>query len=346
LAWNRVRGHDRLVEAFRRVVVRGRLAHAYLFVGPAGVGKRTFAEELAKALLCEGSVAPSSADMSLQLQACEECPACIQVGAGTHPDFFAAARPGESQEFPVDLMRQVCHSFALRPARGRGKVVVVDDADDLNEEAANCFLKTLEEPPPRSVLILIGSSPERQLATVVSRCQVIRFRPLSRALIEEVLQAQGLSDAVTRQAVASTAGGSPGRALVLANPKLWEFRRHFVQGLAGSVTPTDVLGRSIVEFVEGAGKEATAQRRLARLVVGLLIDFLNDALALNLGGSPRRTPADDVPALEALATQIEPDNLLVLMERCLEAVRQLDRNVHIALVLEALLDALGQELRS
>ncbi len=75
-------------------------------------------------------------------------------------------------------MRELCQSFALKSARGRGKVILIDDADDLNEEAANCFLKTLEEPPPRSVLILIGSTPDRQLQTIVSRCQVIRFAPL------------------------------------------------------------------------------------------------------------------------------------------------------------------------
>ena len=110
------------------------------------------------------------------LQPCGQCPACIQIDAGTYPDYFYARRPDDAADFPVDLMRDLCKSFSLKSARGRGKVVVLDDVDDLNEESANCFLKTLEEPPPRSVLILIGSSAERQLTTIVSRCQVVRSR--------------------------------------------------------------------------------------------------------------------------------------------------------------------------
>src|SRR5208337_765045 len=109
------------------------------------------------------------------LDACDACPACIQVDAGSHPDYHFAAKPPEALEFPIDLMREVCGGFALKSARGRGKVIVIDDADDLNEESANCFLKTLEEPPPRSLLILIGSSLDRQLPTILSRCHAVRF---------------------------------------------------------------------------------------------------------------------------------------------------------------------------
>ena len=118
----------------------------------------------------------------------------MQIEAGTHPDFFTAARPPESAEFPIELMRELCQHFSLKAARGRGKVVVIDDADDLNEESANCFLKTLEEPPPGSVLILIGTSTDRQRPTIMSRCQVVRFRPLPPETVAELLQANGVDD--------------------------------------------------------------------------------------------------------------------------------------------------------
>src|SRR3954454_22936004 len=104
MSWDRVRGHDALVEGFRRAVRRGRLAHAYLFTGPPGVGKRLFATELARALLCERADPDS-------LQACDTCPSCIQVEAGTHPDLFLAARPAEVHEWPIELMRELCQSF-------------------------------------------------------------------------------------------------------------------------------------------------------------------------------------------------------------------------------------------
>src|SRR5436190_725742 len=205
VSWQRVRGHDALVRAFQRVIRRGRLAHAYLFTGPQGVGKKLFATELAKTLLCEATES--------RLEACDVCPSCVQVEAGTHPDFLCVGRPEDALEFPIDVMRDLCQRFSLKSARGRGKVVVLDDADDLNRESANCFLKTLEEPPPRSVLVLIGSSPDRQLPTIVSRCQVIRFAPLQPEAVSELLQAQGMDDPALRERLARLSGGSVGRAL-------------------------------------------------------------------------------------------------------------------------------------
>ncbi len=316
MAWQRLKGHEAHVEAFTRAIRRGRLAHAYLFTGPPGIGKRSFAVELAKALLCE-SVPAGRRDPEAPLEACDRCPACIQVEAGTHPDFHAAARPAESQEFPIDLMRELCRSFALKPARGRGKVVILDGADDLNEEAANCFLKTLEEPPPRSVLILVGSSPDRQLPTIVSRCQVIRFAPLEPSLVAELLQTQGVEDAAMRARLVRVSGGSPGHALELADPELWQFRGEFLAALSRPAPDPVKLARSLMDFVEEAGKETTPQRRRARLVLRLLVDFLDDALTLHLGGSPRRTTAEDLPLLQALAGRTSPDLLLALLERCL-----------------------------
>src|SRR5262245_35749149 len=225
MSWQRVRGHDRWIGAFEQVARRGRLAHAYLFVGPPGIGKHLFAAELAKVLLCEGRAADLFA-------ACDACPACLQVEAGTHPDFFTAVRPPESQEFPIDVVRELCRGLSLKPARGKGKLVVVDDADDLNEEAANCFLKTLEEPPPGAILIVIGTSEDRQLATIVSRCQVIRFRPLPDALVAELLHARGVENGKLIERLVGLSEGSPGRAQALADPALWDFRGSLVQGLS------------------------------------------------------------------------------------------------------------------
>src|SRR5215212_431631 len=169
MSWERIKGHDAILAGFRRVVQRGRLAHAYLFVGPDGVGKKLFAVELAKAFLCER---PRG-----ELDACGECSSCSLVDADTHPDLTIARRPEDKHEFPVELMRSLLANFALKPARGKGRVVIVDGADDFNDESSNAFLKTLEEPPPGSLLILVGFSPDRQLATIVSRCQVVRFGP-------------------------------------------------------------------------------------------------------------------------------------------------------------------------
>jgi DNA polymerase-3 subunit delta' len=338
MAWQRVRGHDALARAFQRAVRRGRLAHAYLFTGPPGVGKHLFALELAKGLLCEAEREPGA------LEACDRCPSCVQVEAGTHPDFYQAARPADAHEFPIELMRELCQSFALRSARGRGKVILIDGADDLNEESANCFLKTLEEPPPGSVLILIGSSPDRQLATVVSRCQVVRFTPLPREIVADLLREQGVEDPALRERLARISEGSPGLARELADPTLWAFRRRLLDELAQPSPDSVTLATDWTALVEEAGKESASQRGRARLVLRLLTDFLADALAASEGADPQRVEADDRPAVEKLAARLGTERLLLLLERCLDADMQVERRVQLVLVLEALLDSLGQQL--
>jgi len=370
MSWKRIRGHDYLIQAFDHVVRRGRLAHAYLFTGPPGIGKRLFAEELAKALLCEGGVRsersvvsgktsdprfnphsmPSTSDHSplttyhsLRLQACDQCAACKLVDAGTHPDLQIARRPEEKSELPIEVVRSLARSLDLKPARGRGKIVIIDDADYLNEESANCFLKTLEEPPPGALLILIGTNPDRQLPTIVSRCQVIHFRPLSETIVADLLASQGMEDGAFIQRLARLSGGSLGLAVALAEPQLWDFRRKLVAGL--TQTPPDPIGlaQDLTKFVEEAGKESAAQRRRASLVLRLLIDFLNDALSLSVGKSPRLAEESDLPLLQTLVQQVDADRLIQMIDRCLEADVQLDRYVQIVLVIEALLDSLTAE---
>jgi DNA polymerase-3 subunit delta' len=338
VSWQRVRGHDALVQAFDHARRRGRLAHAYLFTGPPGVGKRLFATELARALLCENPPGP-------RLEACDHCPACAQVEAGTHPDFFVAGRPPDSLEVPIQVIRELCQGFALKPARGRGKIAILDDADDLNDESANCFLKTLEEPPPRSVLILIGTHADRQLPTIVSRCQQVRFAPLPQPLVAELLRAQGLADPALVERLARLGGGSLGQALALADPALWEFRRQLLEGLARPRPDSVALARQWMEFIEEAGKEAALHRRRAALTLRLLIDFLGDALRLKVGEKPLLAEPEDLRPLQQLADRVEPEKLIELLERCLEGDAHIARRVQLVLVLEALLDTLGQKLR-
>jgi DNA polymerase-3 subunit delta' len=281
------------------------------------------------------------------------------VEAGTHPDLMIAGRPEDSLEVPIETVRNLCRFLDLKPARapsplasplgGEGKgsggrVVILDDADDLNDTAANCFLKTLEEPPPGAVLILIGTGADRQLPTIVSRCQVIHFMPLPEALVAELLAANGVADPALVQRLAPLSGGSLGKALALADPALWEFRSNLLQGLSRPEPDAVGLAHDWTRFAEEAGKEAALQRRRAALVLHLLIEFLNDALAVSLGGTPRLAEAQDLDSLAKLAKRTGPDELLKMLERCMEANAQIERHVQLGLVLEALLDALTREV--
>jgi DNA polymerase-3 subunit delta' len=335
--WGKVQGHDRLAQSFGSLVARDRLAHAYLFCGPAGVGKRLFAVELGKTLLCERRDA--------KFEACGRCPSCLQVAAGSHPDFVIAARPEERNELPVEIIRELCQGFGLKSARGRGRIAILDDADDLNEESANCFLKTLEEPPPRSLLLLIGASADRQLPTIRSRCQIVTFGPLGNEAMRTILVDHGITEPRLQDRLARFGEGSPGRALALADDALWEFRRRFLESLAQR--PFDAIGqmRAWMEFIEDAGKESAPQRRRTSLILGLVIDFFRQVLVFGSEGEQNKVDGEDQALLEYLATALSAETILTILERLLLAVQQVDRRVSTVLIVESMLDALAQELQ-
>lgn len=331
MAWERIRGHDAARDHLLAAHGRGRLAHAYLFVGPPGVGKRLFAVELTKALLCDRPPAP--------LTACDTCPSCAQVAAETHPDFFTVRTPEDKHELPVDAVREFCGKLGLKPARGPRKVGIVEDADDFNEESANCFLKNLEEPPPGSVLILLATSAERQLPTILSRCQIVRFHPLPDDALRAVLADRGVTDLARVGRLIRLSGGSPGQALALNDGALWAFRETLVNGVTAA--KPDPVGFAVawVRFVEEAGKESAAQRERASLVVRLLMDALRSALRLAVGAGNDAEPAE-AEKLRRLAERIGPDLLADLLEACTEADYQIDRKVQLVLVIESLADKL------
>ncbi len=183
------------------------------------------------------------------------------------------------------------------------KVAILDDADDLNEEAANAFLKTLEEPPPGAVLILIGTSAEVQLQTIVSRCQVVRFDPLSAADVAELLLEQGVArDADDAARLAALGDGSLRRALGLADAGLERFRRALIDELAadhGFDPPA--LARRVLDHVKQAGKESVDQRRRASLLVGELSRFFRGVLWQTAGLEPPCPDPDDRRAAESVA---------------------------------------------
>jgi DNA polymerase III subunit delta' len=341
MSWSQILGHQDRIDAFRRIVARKRLAHAYLFVGPPGIGKRRVATELAKALLCEASH-PQTREKPLD--ACNQCDACLLVDAGTHPDLFMVSRPEEVNEFPIEVMRDFCRDFSFKSARGHGKVGIIDDADDFNPQSANCFLKTLEEPPPGALLILIGTSLDRQLATIKSRCHMVRFAPLPDAELRTLLEKHAEITPALLDRVVRVSAGSPGQALALADESLWNFRRDLLKGLVQAKVESVALGKMFIEFAEEAGKEGSLQRRRASQALALLVASLMDVLRLQAGTAPRSAESAELPLLESLAKRADADKILALLERCVETEAHVGRYVQLSLVLEGLMDALGQLL--
>jgi len=346
MSWHGIYGHDDVVEQFRRALGCRRLASSFLFVGPEGIGKRSFALKLAQTLLCPAR--PEEA-----MDPCGECPACLQVVAQTHPDLELVAKPTDKSFLPLELligdkdhrMREgLCHRIALKPFMGGRKIAIVDDADFLNAEGANSLLKTLEEPPPRSVLILIGTSPAKQLPTIRSRCQLVRFRPLSTDTVAELLTRVGLiEDAGEARRLAEYSEGSLQRAMDVADPELWTFRRGFFEQLAEPVLESVRLSKAVGAFVDEAGRDAAARRGRMRRVVRLATDFYRHLLR-TLSGAPHGRDAELQDSVERARATWPGDELTAsaCLDRCLEAAEQIDRNVNPATLLECWLDDLGR----
>lgn len=341
MSWQSVRGHDGVVEQLRRALAENRLPHAFLFVGPEGIGKRTFAIKFAQGLLCERR-APEALDP------CGVCPACVQVRGGSHPDLLTAAKPEDKHDLPIAVIRDLCHDLGLTPARGGRKVAILDDADDLNDEAANAFLKTLEEPPPGSVLILIGTSAEVQLETILSRCRVLRFEPLGEADLAAVLRDQEIAGSDEEAARLARLGeGSVARARGLADADLAAFRRDLIDMIAApNRFDAPAVARKVEAFVKEAGKESVVQRARAALLVGELSRFFRGVLWQTAGlDAPTADPADR-RAAAALAGRLEPEDVFLLADRCMEADYHIRRKAYMALILDALTHDLARIIQA
>jgi DNA polymerase III subunit delta' len=343
-----LRGNETIVERFRRALARGRLASTFLFVGPAGIGKRTFALRLAQSLLCER--VPEE-----RLAPCGECQSCHQVASLNHPDVEIVAKPADKAFIPLELLigdaehrmrAGLCYNIALKPFSARHKIAIIDDADYLNKEGANCLLKTLEEPPPRSVLILIGTSEQRQLPTIRSRCQIVRFQPLAENDVAELLVERGLCpDVALARTAAAHSDGSLERAALWCDDNLVEFRRELLNLLGQPEIELQPAAKRIGQFVDDAGKESAAKRERLRLVVSLAEEYYRAAL---LTIETEQTSADRelAGAVPDALLWMHAEALAVCLDLCLDAYSHIDANANQATLIEWWLDELNSAARA
>lgn len=347
MGWQGILAHDAIVEQFRTALVRGRLGGTFLFVGPEGVGKATLAERLAAALLC-GESSPE------RFEPCGHCESCRMLASETHPDLIRVAKPADKSAIPLELLigddprhPGLCQQIALRPYLGGHKVALIDDADALNLEGANALLKTLEEPPPASLMFLISASLDRQLPTIRSRSQIVRFAPLPEADVAELLVAKGIvADRAEAQRLAPHCGGSLKTAAELADPGLWQFREQLLVQLSQPRLASVELARLIAGFLDEQGGEAPIKRLRLRQTFGFVVELQRQVLR-GLKGLPIEGDAPLRAAAESLAPHWSsgPEALAAGIERTLDAAEQVDRNVHPATLVSSWAESLGKLAR-
>lgn len=286
-------GNRKVIERLRTKLRQGRFPHGLIFSGPDGVGKRTCALMIAKALNC----------LNAQPGAfCDECAACRKINSGTHPDVISVSVEDEATQIKIAQIRQILSTLNLHPLEGRNKVFIIDPADLLNAEAANALLKGLEEPPENSFFILITVNVHELLLTVRSRCQVYNFTPL---MLDEIRQ-HGITDELTVR----WSQGSIGRARSLDLSELKSERAivlDFLETVANAreeqfqdlISVSAELGRAKQEF----------EARTAMMAV-----LIADLLYIKEGAPERMVNVDIRDPLVKLAGRQSTERLLKMGE--------------------------------
>jgi DNA polymerase III subunit delta' len=331
-----IRGQKSAIAFLRGVIANERVASAYLFVGLEGVGKTTTALAFALLLNCENPI---------QGDACMQCDSCRKILDGNHPDILVIVPEKEGRAIKIDQIREVERHIAFSPVSARYRVMIIDPAERMTDEAANAFLKTLEEPPPRNVFILTVRDPGDLFPTVVSRCQRVPFKPLAPEHIEDFLTHELHVDTERARLVARLSEGSLGRAQRLAADELFEERTHWLARLSkmagGSLDAMLDLAQecSMLEKTTHAGMTVPREENIA-LMLGMWKSWYRDMLLIKQGGNRDLVFNSDMASrLEEASAGYTVNALIGAISVISRAERDLMNNRNTLLLLErSLLD--------
>ncbi|RJP54831.1 MAG: DNA polymerase III subunit delta' [Anaerolineaceae bacterium] len=331
--WNLL-GHNWAVDMLRRHIATGEARHAYLFAGPGGLGRRSLALAFARALNCTNPPAPGDF--------CGQCRDCRQIAAKQHPDLSIveptikdpddrnALIPAQYGEIRISQIRDLQRMINLKPYQGKYRVVVGERFNQANTEASNAFLKTLEEPPAQVVLLLTTDNPESLLPTIVSRCEVLRLRPLPIEEVQRELERRG-TESHQAELIAHISGGRPGYAFRLAEDQsLLEFRQQRLDDLQRLLSSSRV---DKFAYAEKLAKDKDAMRQTFLVWESFWRDvFLHASKA----DSPLAN-VDRAEEIDSLAARLNMSAARQRVNEVERALQQMERNVNARLLAEVLL---------
>lgn len=319
-------GHERPVSILKRALSNNRLAHAYLFAGTQGIGKKLTALALAASVNCRDA-SPGGG--------CGACSSCRKVASGSHPDVHLLVSDGE--DIKIDQIRQIQSDLSLKPFEGSKKTLIIDGAERMNTASANAFLKTLEEPPGDALIILVTAQPHGLLPTIRSRCQEVRFLPLSRrALARDLAERRGLSGE-DAWFLAALAQGSMGRGLEMDIEQERTARREFME-LRDRLP--QMTAAEILSYADAIAKDREQFERL--LDTG--IEWFRDAIVMGETGDEALLVYNYAKdGYQQWAERLPLERLLQDMQFLSAGRALLDRRVSGQLVAENILMKLGRE---
>ncbi len=319
MSFKEIIGHDRQIEYLRNAMRNGRVAHAYLFLGKEGIGKKMVALNLAKALNC-----PRDSQ-----DPCDECRSCMKVKHRNHPDVLLVEPQG--QWIRIDQIRDLQRELTHRPYEGKRRVCILTDSDRMRQEAANALLKILEEPPLHTVIILLAANLDLIPPTIVSRCQRIPFNPLSFEQIVEVIQSRLVLKREEAHILASLVDGSLGKALVTDLDFVFRARREIIEKIID-------LPSYGVEQILGLAEELTTKNDDLPKLLTMIHTWYRDLLAYKGRGSDAQLINIDLAhEVQKAASETNMQSLIHRMEVIQGALWNLDRNANRQITLEAML---------
>ena len=326
-------GQDRAISLLQRSLEKEALAHAYLLVGPPHVGKMTLALDLAKAINCDAAAPP-----------CGECTACRRIASGKHADvqIIGLAGDGDSAEarsqteISIDQIRQMQHSACLPPFEGRYKVFIIEGAELLSNEAANCLLKTLEEPEEKVVFLLLTAREELLPATIVSRCQRLELPPLAVGEVEAALNSRWAVEQERARLLARLCHGRLGWALLAAPDDSWlKERAERMEQLLGVIDTAGYEGR--LEYAVQLASQFNKNRGSVQEILDLWLDWWHDLLLVKIGCVEAITNVDVSAVLEQRAKDYSLAEVKSFISVIQSAGKQLKQNANPQLVFEVLM---------
>jgi len=323
--WNLL-GHNWVVTSLSRDILTGRLRHAYLFAGPAGVGKRTLATAFIQAILCERG----------QGEPCGECRSCQLIARGAHPDVITIApivsgKIIKTEKIGVDRIRELIRALSLKPVEAKRRVALLTNFETANDEAANAFLKTLEEPPGEAMLLLTTDQMDALLPTILSRCEIVILRPVPSVEIQHALMERWQIPAERAELLAHLSGGRLGWAVSAATAEEVLERRaeqlHKLRELLSAPRTTRFA------FAEALARDREALKETLDLWLGWWRDVMLTASA----AETQPIHIDQTEGLRRAAEAIGLDSAAQAVEAVQRTISILARNANARLALEVLL---------